>query len=378
MNNQQNNSPDAEAQQAAFAQQQRIAYQQQQQMFAAQQRMMICQQLQGALMQLDPTQVIKAISNYGVSLPLDPFEKQAILQQLSAIFFGASAGKMPVDSWEALAQAVADALSYAQRAMISQQPMMGGMPGMGGMGMMGMQQPMMGGMGMMGGMPGMNMMQQPMMGGMPGMGGMGMMGMQQPMMGGMGMMGGMPGMNMMGMVQQPTQSAAADSKDPAAAAEARIAQLRQFINCNIASVDPIILIQCIFARNITFDSVPELDQVLRVAIANSTTRVPEAVLQIVYSVVSSLFQQKAPAANGQQQNAQQNMMGGMPGMGMMGGMGMGMPGMGMNMMQQPMMGGMGMMGGMPGMGGMGMMPPTNGMMGMNMMQGGSYNGTPLY
>ena len=225
-----------------------------------------------------------------------------------------------------------------------QNPQQNGM--MGGMGM----NPMMGGMGM-----------NPMMGGMNMGMGMGM----NPMMGGYGMNMGMGmGMNpMMGGMynQQPVQPQQAQS-DASGKLQNTINVIMQYSN---ADIDPLVFLQC-FARVVSKYESPDAyfefdDQVeysIKTAFVNAIQCNPQVegiAYMFQWNAQQQMYSNMMKQQGNNQQNPQQNMMGGY-------GMNMGM-GMGMN----PMMGGYGMNMGM-GMGGMGMNPMMGCGMGMPGMQ----------
>jgi hypothetical protein len=353
------------------------------------------QQIANGLQQIDPFEVIRTISQYyGIcTLQLEQQEAMYLDGIIGRILLNDPNATFSADNWKDLLNILNNAISITFNIQTSQ---MGRGYGYGGS--------IGGGMGMMGGMGGYN----PQMN--MGMG----MGMQGPQMGmygfnpQMGMMGGMgnpySGMNYgygqnnsfaFNQNQVPRQEGETSEDDE----RKIIDNCRQIFANRLFQTDPIILLNCLLQGNFelkTDSNSEELPMALRRSICNALWRAQDNILQMVFQVVSGLYNSEYQKRfnnnpnNKQNQNQQQftpgyqqpfmggpqmNMgmggfnyqggpqMGGMPGFNpqMNMGMGMGMPG--------PQMGGM--MGGMPGfnpqMGGMGMMPPMNGM-GMNFGQ----------
>jgi hypothetical protein len=320
---------------AAELQKQRQMIQQQQYIAYKQQTVM---QIMNGLQQIDPFEVIKTISQYGVyTLQLEPQEKLYCSNLLLQLFMENNvSGDFTVENWRELTKILMAAINYTNTMQMSQI----GRGGYNQFGMMGMG----GGFNPMGGMP---------MGG----GGFG-----NPMMGNQfgynqfGMLGGFPnGMGMGQFAATVTPSSASENEN----SEQAITQFKQ-IFCNaMYQVDPIVIINYLlvdgFELKLTNNEM--LINVLRQLIGNSLWGMQDNVLQIIYCVISFICQndyQKKLSQNGMKQPNQG--MAGMPplnGMGMSMGGGFGNPMMGMG-------GGFNPMGGMP-MGGAGFGSPMMGM-----------------
>jgi hypothetical protein len=319
-------------------------------------------QIANALSQIDPFDVIRDISKYGINtLPLEQQEKSWLVQLLIQIFNDTSASDFSSENWANAVRILTRAITATynlQLIQMRQHSQMGGMFG-GGMGM--------------GGMPGM------MGGGM--MGGFNSFNPYDGMMGGMGFNQGFnQGFN------PPPNNNGQNEEDKE---KGLINQYKQMFFSRIYNVDPIIFINLLLQDNtyeVGRNASEQFENTLRILIANSLWRLQDDALQIIYCIISAIFNSEyyTRSGNGKNQNmgfnpgpgfSQPGMMGGsMPGMmgGIPGGMGMGM-GMSGGMMGYGM-GGFnsfnpydGMMGGMPGGMGMGM---SGGMMGNGGMMGG--------
>jgi hypothetical protein len=381
----QNNQEQQERMAAEMRRQQQ--FMQQQQYMANKQY--IVMNISNGLQQISPFDVIKMINQYfGIcTLNLDPQESM-YLNNLISQLFSDPASNFTSENWKNLLLILNNAVSITFNMQTNQMGsrmsggyspygMMGG-PQMGGMGMnMGYQQQM--GMGM--NQFGMNM------------------GYQQPM--GMGMnnpygAGGFNQYNPMGGIPTPGQAPQGESTEQSE--EVLINQYKQAFFTRIFQVDPIVFLNCLLQDN--YEPKTDNDNIentLRHIIMNSLWRVQDNILQMIFQVVSTLYnneyQKKLNSGNKQNQNQNNNQMG--MGMGYQQPMGMGM-GMGMNMnpfgggMMPPLNGmGMGMnqfggqMGPQMGMGmgmnmnpfGGGMMPPLNGM-GMNQFNQFGMGNTP--
>jgi hypothetical protein len=379
MNMQQNATAEQQEQQrmAAEMQMQKQALQQQQYYLYKQQTVM---QIVNALQQVDPFEVIKVISQYGIyTLQLDPQESMYCANCILQLFNDPS-NDFTLDNWREFLRVLNCAASTTMQMQMSRI----GRPGMGNynsFGMMGMN-----GMGMGGfGNPGMGM----------GMNGMGMGGNQY------GMMGGPMGMG------QFQGGGDKQGENEAADIEATKAQMKTVFSNLIYQSDPIIFINYLLQDNFE----PRLannemfPNVLRKLIENSLWRIQDNILQTIYYAVSYLYnneyQKKLNQGNGKKAQFNGMDMSGMNNFGMGGfgnpnfamgmngmnmggfgnpGMGMGMNGMGMggNSFGNSFGNGMGMGGSPFGNGGapmgnfgmnmgMGMMPPMNGMSGGNGM-----------
>jgi hypothetical protein len=361
------------------------------------------QQIASGIQQIDPFEVIRTISQYyGIcTLQLEQQEAMYLNGIIGRILLNDPNATFSVENWKDLLNILNNAISITFNIQTSQ---MGRGYGYGGMnGMMGGYNPQ---MGMMGGMGGFNPQMNMGMGmGMPGPQMGGMMGGYNPQ---MGMMGGMgnpySGMNygygpnnsfMFNQNQAPKQEGDGSEEDE----RKIIDNCRQIFANRLFQTDPIIFLNCLLQGNFelkTDSNNEELPMALRRSICNALWRAQDNILQMIFQVVSSLYnseyQKRINNGNNKQNQGQQQFTPGyqQPFMGApQMNMGMG----GFNYQGGPQMGGMGMMGGMPGfnpqmnmgmgmgmpgpqMGGMmggfnpqmnmgmGMMPPMNGM-GMN-------------
>jgi hypothetical protein len=349
------NYQDSAAQQEMYAaemrRQQQIVQQQQYQMY----RQNSITQIANALTQIDPGEIIKNIGRYGIStLPLDQQEKTFLNNLLCQQFIGDDSD-FTSDNWANVVKILTLAISSTYNLQLLQMRQQGQIYG---------NTPFMQGGGFNYYNPGQ---QNPFMGGINPAMGMGMPGMPPGGMGMPGMMGGMnpgypPGYTPR---PEPNNEQSEEEKE-----KMLINQYKQIFSTRIHQVDPIIFINLLLQDNYEIGNNEYFKQTLRMLVANSLWRLPDNALQIVYYIISAIFNSEYQKRAGNDNPKQGGYTPQMPGMmgGMNPAMGMGMPGM------PP--GGMGM----PGMMG-GMNPSYNSAMGMGMpgMMGGfdSNYGNPM-